>query len=177
MERIETERMVLRSITEDDAMDIYEYSKEPNVGINAGWPQHKDLEDTKKIIKEIFIDQPGVFGMVLKSNNKMIGSVGLIKDTKRENSHAKMLGYAMSEHYWGKGLMTEAAKAVIEYGFNNPDLHIITCCCYPYNQRSRNVIEKCGFKYEGCMRQSEERFDGKILDFDCYSLLKSEYKQ
>ncbi len=177
MERIETERLILRSITEDDAADIYEYGKELNVGINAGWPPHKDIEDTRKIMKEIFIGQTGVFGMVLKCNSKMIGSVGLLKDTKRENPDARMLGYAMSEQYWGQGLTTEAAKAVIDYGLHNSDVSIITCCCYTYNKRSRRVMEKCGFQYEGCMRQTEKRFDGQVLDMDCFSMTRTEYEQ
>jgi putative acetyltransferase len=175
MERVETERLILRSIVETDTADIYEYGKEPNVGINAGWQPHKNIEETRKIMHEIFIGQQGVFGMVLKSTGRIIGSIGLIKDPKRENPHAMMLGYAMSEHNWGHGLMTEAAKAVIDYGFRNPDTSIITCTCYTYNRRSRRVIDKCGFKYEGCLRQGEQRFDGQILDIDCFSLLKEEH--
>lgn len=99
MTKIETERLILRNITENDACDIFEYGKEANVGPNAGWKPHKNIDETKDIMKNVFINQQYVFGIVLKENNKMIGSVGLIKDPKRENPHALMLGYAISEKY------------------------------------------------------------------------------
>lgn len=171
---IETDRLILRGIVEDDAQDIFEYGKEPNVGPNAGWKPHEGIEETRELMKQIFINQPNVFGIVLKENNKMIGSVGLIKDPKRENPHALMLGYALSEHYWGRGLMTEASKAVIDFGFKDTEITVITCCCYAFNKRSRRVIEKCGFKYEGCLRQGEMRYDGKVMDVESFSLLKEE---
>jgi [ribosomal protein S5]-alanine N-acetyltransferase len=171
---LETERLILRSIVEGDAEDIFEYSRNPNVGPDAGWKPHENIIETREIMNQIFIDQPYVFGMVLKENNKMIGSIGLIKDPKRENSHAKMLGYAMSEDYWGRGLMTEASRAVVDLGFRDPGVSIITCCCYSFNQRSRRVIEKCGFKYEGRLRQCEMRYDEKVFDMESYSLLKEE---
>lgn len=175
MVKIETERLILRSIVDKDAADIFEYAREINVGPNAGWEPHENIEETKEIMKQIFIDQPNVFGMVLKANNKMIGSIGLIEDPKRANPHAKMLGYAMSEHYWGQGLMTEASEAIIDFGFKDSQTHIITCSCYTFNKRSRRVIEKCGFKYEGCLRQCELRYDAKVMDMDIFSLLREEY--
>lgn len=174
MENIETERLLLRNIEEEDAADIFEYAQEPNVGPNAGWKPHESIEETREIMKKIFIDQPYVFGMVLKESKKIIGTVGLIKDPKRDNPHARMLGYAMSERYWGQKLMTEASRAVIDLGFKDPEINIITCCCYSFNQRSRRVIEKCGFKYEGRIRQCEMRYDGEFFDMDSFSLLKEE---
>ena len=102
----------------------------------------------------------------------MIGTVGLHTDPLRRNHPgALMLGYAMSESYWGRGLMTEAAKAVVEYGFRELPIDLISCTCYSFNSRSRRVIQKCGFEYEGCLRQAAKRYDGKILDVECYSLL------
>lgn len=172
--QIETERLMLRTIVEDDAADIFEYAQEQHVGYNAGWKPHESIEETREIMKQIFLNQPGIFGMVLKENRQMIGTIGLIKDPKRANPHALMLGYAMSEHYWGRGLMTEASKAVIDFGFNNPTVDVITCCCYSFNNRSRRVIEKCGFKYEGCIRRCEERFDGEVMDIESFSLLREE---
>ncbi|HAT61715.1 MAG TPA: GNAT family N-acetyltransferase [Prevotella sp.] len=174
MTKIETERLILRNITENDACDIFEYGKEANVGPNAGWKPHKNIDETKDIMKNVFINQQYVFGIVLKENNKMIGSVGLIKDPKRENPHALMLGYAISEKYWGQGIVPEASKAIIKLGFENPEIDIITCCCYSFNKRSRRVIEKCGFMYEGCLRNGEMRYDGEVFDIESFSLLKKE---
>lgn len=172
MKEIKTARLLLRHIHENDAEDIFEYSKEPNVGPNAGWKPHANIEETLQIIEEVFVGKENVFGIVLKDSGKMIGSIGLIDDPRRNNPHAMMLGYAMSEHYWGKGLMTEAAQAIIERAFQELSIDIISCTCYSSNSRSRRVIEKCGFQYEGCLRRAEQRYDEKMMDVECYSLLK-----
>ena len=57
------------------------------------------------------------------------------------------VGYVLSKAYWGKGLMTEAVKAVISYCFEMLDFDYLTCAHFNYNDRSRRVIEKCGFKF------------------------------
>ncbi|MEA4972719.1 MAG: GNAT family N-acetyltransferase [Candidatus Metalachnospira sp.] len=169
---LETERLILRHIIESDDEDIFEYSSNPLVGPDAGWKPHENIEETRQIMKEIFLDQESVFGMVLKKSGKLIGSVGLIPDPKRENQNVLMLGYAMSHDYWGIGLMTEASKEVIRYGLEDLNLSRISCCCYPFNSRSRSVIKKCGFEYEGTLKDCEMRYDGEIFDFECYSLAK-----
>ena len=176
MKEMETERLLLRHIVESDAEDFFEYCKNPNVGPAAGWKPHENIEETRKLMDEIFIGQENVFGMVVKSNGKLIGSIGLIPDPRRTNPRALMLGYAMSEDYWGQGLMTKASKVLIANGFKELPIDIITCSCYTNNPRSRRVIEKCGFKYEGCLKQCELRFDGEILDLECYSLLEKDMK-
>lgn len=175
MTEIKTERLYLRNITESDAQDIYEYSINPNVGPKAGWEPHKSIEDTKEIMKVIFLNQPHVFGIVLPETGKLIGSLGLLSDPKREYDKAMMLGYALGEEYWGKGYMTEAAQAVIKYGFENLGLELISCNCYPFNIGSMRVIEKCGFKFEGILRMAEKIFDGNIYDHRCYSITREEY--
>jgi len=173
MKGMQTERLILRNIVQNDAEDLFEYCKNPNVGPAAGWKPHESIEETRKLMDDIFIGKENVFGMVLKNTKKMIGTIGLIPDPRRTNPRSLMLGYAMSEDYWGQGLMTEAAKAVIRDGFKELPIDIITCTCYTINPRSRRVIEKCGFTYEGCLRHCEQRFDGKILDLECYSLLRA----
>lgn len=168
--KIETERLILRAITAADLSDIYHYSKEENVGPNAGWIPHKSMDETREIMDSIFIDQQGIFGIVLKSTGVMIGSVGLVQDPKRENDKARMLGYALSESCWGHGYMTEAAKAVVRYGIEQLDLSLISAYCYPHNVRSKSVLTKCGFVYEGTLKRSET-FEGKVYDNACYALL------
>lgn len=177
MNNIDTTRLELRHITESDAQDIYEYSQEPNVGPAAGWKPHDNIEETRSVMEAIFLNQPELFGMVLKENGKLIGTVGLIPDPKRANNKALMLGYAMSERYWCKGLMTEAVTAVIDRAFKELQIDIITCCCYDENHGSARVMEKCGFMYEGYMRQAEMRYDGKVLDMRCYSITREEVEK
>jgi putative acetyltransferase len=172
---IETERLILRQIVPADAEEIFAFSRGPETGRDAGWKPHETLEETRLIMQEIFLEQESVFGMVLKETGVMIGSVGLIDDPLRENDSVRMLGYALGEAFWGQGFMTEAAGAVVTYGFEEMDLDLISATCYPFNLRSKRVLEKLGFRYEGTLAQAERRYDGKVLDKDCYSLSKEAY--
>jgi putative acetyltransferase len=168
---IETERLIIRPITENDAEDIYGYSQNRNVGINAGWEPHKSIEDTREIMKQVFLDQECVFGIVLKETGKLFGSIGLIPDPKRQNDKTRMIGYAIGENYWGKGYMTEALLALLRFGFEELNLDLISASCYPSNERSKNVLKKCGFRYEGRLSLAEKRYDGEVLDNECYAIL------
>lgn len=175
MIQILTERLLLRNLTEADAQDVFEYSKNPNVGPNAGWKPHESIEETKEIMQAIFLEQESVFGIILSESGKVIGSVGLLPDPKREFDKAMMIGYALGEKYWNKGYMTEAVKAVINYGFEKLGLELISCNCYPFNEGSKRVIKKCGFRLEGVLRMTEEIFDGNVYDHLCFSITKEEF--
>ena len=174
---IETKRLILRQIVSSDAEEIFAFSRGPETGRDAGWKPHETLEETRLIMQEIFLEQESVFGMVLKETGVMIGSVGLIDDPLRENDSVRMLGYALGEAFWGQGYMTEAAGAVIGYGFEEMQLDLISATCYPFNLRSKRVLEKLGFRYEGTLALAEKRYDGKVLDKDCFSVLREGYFQ
>ena len=139
---IETKRLVLRPVQEEDESDIFEYSRNKNVGPNAGWKPHESVEETRAVMKEIFLGKRDVFGMILRENDRLIGTIGLVEDDKRQYDGVKMLGYALAEPYWGRGLMTEAARAVAEYGLSR--YCAISAYCYTQNRRSQRVLEKCG---------------------------------
>lgn len=172
---LQTERLILRPLTESDDEAIFDYSKNPNVGPNAGWKPHENIEETRAIMNTVFLKE-GVFGIVLRKTGKLFGSLGLVTDAKRENDRTRMLGYAIGEDYWGHGYITEAARAVVEYGFVELKLDLISAYCFPFNARSKQVLEKLGFKYEGRLAQCDVRFDGEILDNECFALLAKDYK-
>ena len=172
---IETDRLIVRQIVPADAEEVFAFSKGPETGRDAGWKPHETLEETRLIMQEIFLEQESVFGMVLKETGVMISSVGLIDDPLRENDSVRMLGYALGEAFWGQGYMTEAAGAVIGYEFEEMHLDLISATCYPFNLRSRRVLEKLGFRYEGTLSLAEKRYDGKVLDKDCFSVAKEAY--
>jgi len=171
--KIETERLLLRPLSPSDAEAVFAYSREANVGINAGWKPHESLEESEDALEKVFCGKKGIFGIVHKIDGKLIGTIGVIDDPKRLNPKAGMLGYAISESYWGKGLMTEAAQAVLRFAFGPMALDLVSTYCYPHNLRSKRVLEKCGFAYEGRLAQSELRFDGALMDEECYVLLKN----
>lgn len=175
MKTLKTERLILRKFCENDINDFYEYAQNPNVGPNAGWKPHEKIEDTFAILKD-FIEKDEVWAIVDKDSGKVIGSMGLHSDKKRDNDKSKMLGYVLDERFWGRGLATEAAREVIRYAFEDLKLDLISVYHYPFNDRSKRVIEKCGFKYEGILRRSSTIYDGSIYDDVCYSLTHQDYR-
>lgn len=169
---IETERLCLRPVRTSDADDIYEYSKNENVGPNAGWKPHENIDETRALMDLIFLGKENVFGIVLKETNKLIGSIGLIDDPKRENDQTRMIGYAIGYTYWGNGYTTEAAQALLQYGFETLGLDLISAYCYPFNERSKRVIAKLGFAYEGKLSLCEKLYNGEVYDNECYALMR-----
>ena len=174
---LHTQRLIIRPIQIDDLDDIYEYSSTPNVGPNAGWKPHENKEETLEIMKTIFLKKETVWGIELKKTGKIIGSIGLIDDPKLQYDLVKMIGYAMSESYWGQGIMTEAANEVLRFGFKELHLEAISAYCFPFNQRSRNILEKCDFVYEGTLKMAEKLFNGNTYDNECYLLTARRYQQ
>jgi len=174
MQTIETNRLVLRNFRESDFEDFYDYAKSDKVGPMAGWKPHEDIEESKKILQS-FIECDDVWAIEHKESHKVIGSVGLHVDSKRSNPNTRMLGYVLSEDYWGKGLMLEAVRALLNHGFNELNLDLISVYHFPFNTQSASVIKNAGFKYEGVLRQSTVHFDGRCLDSVLYSLTKDEF--
>ena len=107
MSTITTERLYLSNFKESDAVDFYDYAKNPNVGPIAGWAPHKSVEDTQEIMKSWFMHE-NAWTIRLKGEEKMIGVIALEHDKYRPDAKSKEIGYSLSEDYWGKGIMTEA---------------------------------------------------------------------
>lgn len=175
MATLNTKRLILRPILANDMDDIFKYASDPNVGPNAGWKPHESREETLEIMHDIFLNKENVWGIEEKKSGDIIGSIGLIEDPKREYDRVKMIGYAIGKPYWGKGFMTEAVSAVIEFGFEELHLSAISAYCFPFNVRSKNIIKKFNFDYEGTMKMVEKLFDANIYDHECYLLTNEKY--
>ena len=148
---LETQRLILREFKENDLTDFYEYASVDGVGEMAGWSHHENIETTKEILNS-FIKDNKVFAIVYKENNKVIGSLGVEKYGMEDkldefkNLYGREIGYVLSKDYWGKGLMKEPVKCVINYLFDECNLDFIICGYYLFNNQSKRVQEKCGFK-------------------------------
>lgn len=149
--KIETNRLILREFYESDLEDFFEYASVSGVGEMAGWPHHENKDVTKRILNK-FILEKKTFAIVYKDNNKVIGSLG-VEPYKLEEKlseffdyQGREIGYVLAKDYWGKGLMPEAVKAVINYLFNSLNYDFLLCSYYDFNNQSRRVQEKCGFK-------------------------------
>ena len=178
MKRIETERLILDKWTtsEEDIKGLYEYAKNPDVGPNAGWKPHDSEAESREIIEELFIPHD-VWAIREKASGKVIGSIGLEPDKRRENVNSREMGYSLAKESWGKGYMTEAARAVIDYAFEELDLVVLAICTGPENKRSQRVIEKCGFKFEGIQRKGYHIYNGTDRDNLVYSMLREEWEE
>ena len=95
------------------------------MGPAAGWKPHEKIEESQRILND-FIKKQQVWAIVLKENDKVIGSIGLHDDEKRRLDNAKMMGYVLSKDYWGQGLMTEAAKRVVKYAFEDMKIDVLS---------------------------------------------------
>lgn len=175
MKVLETERLILRGWETTDLDDFYQYSKSPKVGPMAGWKPHKNKEISKMVLNS-FIKNNEMWAIVYKENNKVIGSIGNHRDAKRNLLNGRMIGYVLSEEYWGMGIMVEVVKRVVKYLFEEMGYDLVSCYHYGFNSQSKKVIEKCGFKYEGVLRRASELYDGRIYDDVCYSILREEYE-
>ncbi|NLW70349.1 MAG: GNAT family N-acetyltransferase [Eubacteriaceae bacterium] len=175
MRTIETERLILRDWRADDLEDFYEYCINPSVGPAAGWKPHSSREESLMIMGN-FIRSQSVWAVEYKAEGRVIGSIGLDKDEIRNNITSREMGYVLSQDYWGRGLMTEACMAVVDYAFAEMGLECLSISHFPDNDASRRVIEKCGFKKEGTLRRSWRRYDGCVLDTVVYSILREEWE-
>ncbi len=150
---LETERLIIRPLQESDLVDFNEYTKVAGVGEMAGWAHHKSLDESKAILLSM-IKEKQVFGLVLKSENKLIGTLGLHpREFKKVVEFTDLkyteLGYVLAKPYWGLGLTKEAAEIVIKYFFDNDILDAVTTMHHVENTQSKRVIEKLGFTYVG----------------------------
>ncbi len=175
---ITTQRIFLRSWRIEDAEDLFEYAKDPQVGPNAGWKPHDNEEESREVIR-MFTDPQKpemIFAIEDRESGKVIGSIGIGPDGRRPGvKTAWSLGYVLSRSYWGKGLMTEAAEAMIGYVFQTRKAVLLSIAHYPANNRSRRVIEKCGFRFEGTLSQAAILYSGDVRDLCCYSMTAAEY--
>ena len=181
--RLETQRLVLRGWKRHDAGALYEYAKNPNVGPNAGWKPHADVRESRMIITQMF-QQNTTWAITVKPGCGLdgpadvpIGSIGFEPDAYRPNINSREMGYSLNQDYWGQGVMTEAARRLLRYGFEELALASVMIRTGESNQRSQRVIEKCGFHYEGTLRQCYRMYNNEIRDSRVYSMLREEYEE
>ena len=148
---LETERLLLRPFEAADLNDFYEYASVEGVGEMAGWRHHESIAKSQEIL-DMFIREDKTFAIILKENNKVIGSLGIEKYgmehalTEFDGYQGREIGFVLGKDYWGQGLMAEAANAVIRYLFDDLHFDFLLCGYYDFNKQSKRVQEKCGFK-------------------------------
>lgn len=152
--KIETERLILRPLTVDDAKDVFEWVGDPIVNRFMPYPVYKSIDQVEKWISSL-VDEKNEFGFCLKDNGKVIGS-GSIKFDPESNSYE--LGYNINRAFWGNGYATEASKALIQWAYQKLGARDFCAAHATANTASGNVIKKCGFIFDKYGQYS--RYDG-----------------
>ena len=174
---VTTERLQLRRFGSDDADSVYRnWAGDPDDQLNYGEPVYKTKEDVSGLLDQYICkyDQPYYFrwAIIEKSSGECIGQIAyFLVDAKNEFAEIE---YCIGVPYQGKGYATEACREIIRYGFDRIGLHKVQICCRTTNLKSKRVIEKCGFTYEGTLRDyfkmNENDFEGRMY----YSILQDE---
>ena len=177
MERLMTNRLILRPWKLSDVEDLYDYAKSDLVGPNAGWPPHEWISESRAIIKK-FIDEKCVYAIELKSSNKVIGGIGIHKrepDPALKDLKQREIGYVLNPKYWGNGYVPEATNGLIKYGFEVLSLDLIWCGHYSDNYKSKRVNEKCGFKFHFKKNETLSLLENKTVETWYYKMTRNDY--
>ncbi|MBE8724167.1 GNAT family N-acetyltransferase [Flavobacterium hungaricum] len=171
---IETERLILDRLSETDIVEVFEMRSDPEIMKYIPRPLAKNHDDALKHIQTINenIDKNiGInWAIRLKGNPKLLGIIGFYR-TQHENYRSE-IGYILHSDFHGRGIVPEAVKRLVEYGFKDLKLHSIEAVIAPENTASEKVLQKCGFVKEAHFKESDF-YDGKFLNKVIYSLLES----
>ena len=177
--RIETERLILRRFTMDDAGVMYRnWASDPVVTEYMTWPPHASVDVTRQVLG-MWIDsyaEPNGYqwAIELKSLGEPIGSIGVVR--MNESVDECELGWCIGSRWWGQGIMPEAASEVVKYLFEVVGANRVAARHAVGNEKSGRVMQKIGMVKEGVLRQSDRSNRG-ISDCAQYSILASEYQQ
>ena len=146
---MQTDRLILRHWKETDAESLYDFAKDPRVGLPAGWPPHRSVEESREIIKNVLCS-PECYAICLREDGIPIGTIELKRKgstdmTDRDDECE--LGYCLHPAFWGRGYMPEAGREVLRHAFEELGMRAVWCGYYEGNDKSRRVQEKLGFSY------------------------------
>ncbi|MDR0922095.1 MAG: GNAT family N-acetyltransferase [Lactobacillales bacterium] len=170
--RIETERLILRPVTLEDAEDLYEYASDDEV-TKFVFPTHKSLEETKETIVNFFMTKPlGHYGIEWKETGKMIGTM----DYNTIDIHERVsdIGYTINKNYWRRGVATEALQALLRIGFEEVGFQRLYAEFDTENPNSGRVMEKSGMLKVGTFKRSN-KYTHEMRLFTEFGLTKAEY--
>jgi RimJ/RimL family protein N-acetyltransferase len=162
----ETERLILREQTEDDAAAVLRLGSDPLVMRYLGDPAPTNLEEARAILRDHPIADYHKYGfgrwaVVLKSTGENIGFAGLKFLPELQEVD---IGYRLLSEHWGKGIATEASRPAIAYGFKVLQLERIIGLVDPENVASVNVLKKLGLNFIGTIDQHSKPTDKYAID-------------
>jgi len=176
--KIETERLILRRFTIDDADSMFNnWASDNDICKYMRWTRHENKEETMNKISS-WVDSYNnksfyQWAVTLKENDEPIGAIGLF--VVNEFDLCGDVGYCVGKKYWGQGIATEALKALLKYAFEVIGFNRIETYHSIKNPASGRVMEKCGMTFEGLARQKYKSVQG-FEDSNMYSILREDFK-
>ena len=170
---LETERLQLRKVKSTDVQAIYAYGSDAEVSRFVTWERHESLQDTEAFLNFVLgkyeKGEVAPWAIEYKPTRQMIGTVDFVN--WKPAGRVAEIGYVLHRDYWGKGIMTEAVKRVIQFGFEQMNLVRIEAVCLPENTGSYRVMEKSGLQYEGTLRKARV-IKGQNQDIKMYAIIR-----
>lgn len=172
---LETERLILRELTHDDAADLFVYYGDPVFTEYVSFDPFKDItvarDEVDRVRKGFEKRKHFVFGIERKSDRKIIGDCDLHHISP--NDHRVEIGYGLARAYWGFGYMTEAVSEVIRFAFEGMGFHRIEAECELENLRACRVAERCGMALEATRHENEIN-KGRFVSNHVYAIVRNE---
>ena len=175
---LETKRLRLREITDEDADAIFQYLSDEEV-IRYLEGNTENIEEARGYVswcRETCKSKTDIrWGIELKDQRKLIGDCGLghIDDPHRPTE----LGYMLAKAYWNQGYMTEAVAAILQFGFKELNLHRVQAWTHHDNKASAQILRRQGFIHEGRLREYVFIWhQGVYIDAEMYGLLRNDYR-
>ena len=170
---LQTPRLILRRLRESDAADVFAYASDPAVAEHTSWQPHASLEESRGFAARMARSRGCAWGIEHRADAKIIGTCGfqpgIVPNVRGE------IGYALSRTYWGQGLMTEAVRELLRFGFQTLGLNRIEARAKVENVASCRVMEKTGMTLEGTLREVTLN-KGRYLTLRVYSILRREWE-
>jgi len=171
-----TARMLLRPLRPDDASAVFHYAHDPEVTQYTQWDAHRTIEDSRRFIEQTIAayqrGENAELAIELKSDKKVIGTCGLI-NVSADHCRGELV-FAMGKEHWGGGIMGEALKATLAFGYGALQLNRIFAKVDPDNMKTILVLKRATWQFEGTLRQ-DVKVRGTFRDVKLYSLLKKEF--
>jgi RimJ/RimL family protein N-acetyltransferase len=176
-ERIAIGEVALRAYRDDDIPGLVEHINDEaitrfTIHIPHPYGENDALDFLQKNSKWYEEGTSYNLAIVRRKDDRVIGGIGLM-NIEKQFHHAE-IGYWLGKKYWGKGVTSRCVRAMVRLGFERLGLQRISAVIFSPNERSRKVLEKCGFVHEGTMR---DRYvlDGKPVDGEIFSIISREY--
>lgn len=171
---METDRLLLRRWQQSDLDAFVKIDSDPDVMVPSGARPSSTLEEATANFHRAMRDRD-CYAIVLRKTGETIGKIKFQKDLRRHLVNSLSVAYELRKDQWGNGYMPEALQAMIACAFEKRKADVLAVSHFTVNNRSRRVIEKCGFRREGVIPWAFKRYDGEIFDDVCYSILREEY--